>query len=60
VVRVVRQRAKINPTKALEAVLMSDFNIERSAAKIADVYASERARARGVGLHAPDDAGAGG
>jgi glycosyltransferase involved in cell wall biosynthesis len=55
VLRAARQ-PRIDRQTALSAVLASDFNIERSAAKIADVYATELARARGVGFSGADDA----
>jgi glycosyltransferase involved in cell wall biosynthesis len=50
------RQPKIDREKALGAILASDFNIERSAAKIADVYATELARVRGVGFNRADDA----
>jgi glycosyltransferase involved in cell wall biosynthesis len=49
VVRAARQRPAVNQPEALKAILASDFNIERSAAKIAAIYASEAATGRAIG-----------
>jgi glycosyltransferase involved in cell wall biosynthesis len=44
------QESTIDRDEALRAVLASDFNIERSAAKIAEIYTSARADGAGLGV----------
>jgi len=51
-----RQPPRMDRSEALRAILASDFNIERSAVKIANVYASELARVRGAGSDRADAA----
>jgi glycosyltransferase involved in cell wall biosynthesis len=44
------QESTIDRDEALRTILASDFNIERSAAKIAEIYTSARADGAGLGV----------